>query len=155
MSPCLDYYDQCCNAYGTSDISLRFFFLIYTQKFELLNHLAVLFLIFEEALHCSPERFPLFTSSPVHRGSLSPHPRQHLPLVILIVARHEFEQTPRDGEGQGSLACCSPWVAESDMTEGLNNDKNSNNVKRYLNVVSICIPLMFSDGKHLFMCLWT
>ena len=23
--------------------------------------------------------------------------------------RHEFEQTPRDGEGQGSLACCSPW----------------------------------------------
>ena len=22
---------------------------------------------------------------------------------------HEFEQTPRDSEGQGSLACCSPW----------------------------------------------
>ena len=22
---------------------------------------------------------------------------------------HEFEQTLRDGEGQGSLACCSPW----------------------------------------------
>ena len=22
---------------------------------------------------------------------------------------HEFEQTPEDGEGQGSLACCSPW----------------------------------------------
>ena len=22
---------------------------------------------------------------------------------------HEFEQTPRDGEGQGSLVCCSPW----------------------------------------------
>ena len=21
----------------------------------------------------------------------------------------EFEQTPGDGEGQGSLACCSPW----------------------------------------------
>ena len=21
---------------------------------------------------------------------------------------HEFEQAPRDGEGQGSLACCSP-----------------------------------------------
>ena len=21
---------------------------------------------------------------------------------------HEFEQTPGDGEGQGSLACCSP-----------------------------------------------
>ena len=22
---------------------------------------------------------------------------------------HEFEQTPGDGEGQGSLACYSPW----------------------------------------------
>ena len=22
---------------------------------------------------------------------------------------HEFEQTPGDGEGQGRLACCSPW----------------------------------------------
>ena len=31
---------------------------------------------------------------------------------------HEFEQAPGDGEGQGSLACCSPWGRrESDMTE--------------------------------------
>ena len=22
---------------------------------------------------------------------------------------HKFEQAPGDGEGQGSLACCSPW----------------------------------------------
>ena len=30
----------------------------------------------------------------------------------------EFEQTPGDGEGQGSLACCSPWGSkELDMTE--------------------------------------
>ena len=30
----------------------------------------------------------------------------------------EFEQTPGDGEGQGSLACCSPQGhKESDMTE--------------------------------------
>ena len=26
---------------------------------------------------------------------------------------HEFEQTPGGGEGQGSLACCSPLVAKS------------------------------------------
>ena len=26
---------------------------------------------------------------------------------------HEFEQAPGDGEGQGSLVCCSPWVAKS------------------------------------------
>ena len=33
---------------------------------------------------------------------------------------HEFEQTPGDGEGQGSLACCSPWgPKESDLTERL------------------------------------
>ena len=36
---------------------------------------------------------------------------------------HEFEQALEDGEGQGSLACCSPWGRkESDMTEWLNND---------------------------------
>ena len=23
--------------------------------------------------------------------------------------RHEFEQAPGGGEGQGSLTCCSPW----------------------------------------------
>ena len=29
----------------------------------------------------------------------------------------------QDGEGQGSLACCSPWgQKESGMTEGLNNN---------------------------------
>jgi len=37
--------------------------------------------------------------------------------------RHEFEQALEDGEGQRSLACCSPWSRkESDMTERLNND---------------------------------
>ena len=37
----------------------------------------------------------------------------------------EFEQTPGDGEGQGSLACCSPWGRkELDMTEWLNNSYN-------------------------------
>ena len=30
---------------------------------------------------------------------------------------HEFEQTPGDSRGQGSLACCSPWGhRESDVT---------------------------------------
>ena len=34
---------------------------------------------------------------------------------------HEFEQAPGDGEGQGSLVCCSPWGhKESDTTERLN-----------------------------------
>ena len=40
-----------------------------------------------------------------------------------MVGRHhqlnglEFEQAPGDGEGQGSLACCSPWDhKELDLT---------------------------------------
>ena len=37
---------------------------------------------------------------------------------------HEFEQTVEDGEGQGSLACCSSWgCKESDMTKQLNNSQ--------------------------------
>ena len=38
---------------------------------------------------------------------------------------HEFEQALGNGEGQGSLACCSPWgCKESDTTEQLNNSKS-------------------------------
>ena len=37
---------------------------------------------------------------------------------------HDFEQFPGLGDGQGSLACCSPWgCKELDMTELLNNNK--------------------------------
>ena len=39
---------------------------------------------------------------------------------------HEFEQTLGDSDGQGSLACCSPWgLKESDTTEQLNNISQS------------------------------
>ena len=32
--------------------------------------------------------------------------------------KHELDQTLEDSEGQGSLACCSPWGhKELDMTE--------------------------------------
>ena len=35
---------------------------------------------------------------------------------------HEFEQTLRESEGQGSLVCCSPWgFKKLDTTEWLNN----------------------------------
>ena len=38
---------------------------------------------------------------------------------------HKLEQASGDGEGQGSLVCCSPWGhKESDMTELLNNNNN-------------------------------
>ena len=36
---------------------------------------------------------------------------------------HEFEQTPGDSEGQGSLVGCSPWGhKEWDTTERLKNN---------------------------------
>ena len=38
---------------------------------------------------------------------------------------HKFEQAPGDGDGQGRLACYSPWGRkESDTTEWLNNNIN-------------------------------
>ena len=38
---------------------------------------------------------------------------------------YEFEQVPGDGEGQGSLAYCSPWGhKELEKTEHLNNNNN-------------------------------
>ena len=37
---------------------------------------------------------------------------------------HNFEQALGDGEGQGSLACCSPYCKDSDMTDRLNNNYN-------------------------------
>ena len=37
---------------------------------------------------------------------------------------HEFEQALGVGDGQGSLACCSPWGRkESDTTKRLNNNR--------------------------------
>ena len=40
--------------------------------------------------------------------------------------RHELEQALGDGEGQGSMACCSPrGHKELDMTQGLNNNSNT------------------------------
>ena len=45
---------------------------------------------------------------------------------------HEIGQTPGDSEGQGGLACCSPWGhRELDTTEPLNDNNN----------VDLCYPL--------------
>ena len=43
---------------------------------------------------------------------------------------HEFEQTLGDNEGQGSLACCSPWGRkELDTTERLNNNSKKGSLE--------------------------
>ena len=57
---------------------------------------------------------------------------------------HEFEQTPGDGEGQGSLACCSPWGhKESDMTYPLNNKQQVRDIcfLQYFAIFAfLCLP---------------
>ena len=51
---------------------------------------------------------------------------------------HEFEQALGDGEGQGSLVCCSLWGhKESDITEWLNNDKRLREMNRRNNCKNI------------------
>ena len=45
---------------------------------------------------------------------------------------HEFGQAPGDGEGQRSLACCSPWGrTESDTTQQLDNNKMKISLKNH------------------------
>ena len=50
----------------------------------------------------------------------------------------EFEQTPGDSEGPGSLVCCSPWgCKESDTTKQLNNSNSSSrNSEKHFNVLT-------------------
>ena len=68
---------------------------------------------------------------------------------------YEFERAPGNGEGQGSLACCSPWGHKQlDMTQRLNNNNgldekvlnkilaNKNPKKYILSNVPQCIPGM-------------
>ena len=56
---------------------------------------------------------------------------------------HEFEQTLRDGEGQGSLVCCRPWGRkESDTTQRLNNNK------RGLVCYILYLVIEFRTGKN-------
>ena len=46
---------------------------------------------------------------------------------------HEFEQTPRYSEGQGSLMCCGRWGREeSDTTQQLDNKKGTSLVVQWL-----------------------
>ena len=57
---------------------------------------------------------------------------------------HGSEQTPGDNEGQGSLACCSPWGRkESDTTEQLNN----------INSPQVFLILYFNSSIFLFISL--
>ena len=44
---------------------------------------------------------------------------------------HELEQTLGDSEGQGSVACCSPWDhKEVDTTQGLKNNNEYSQMEK-------------------------
>ena len=57
-----------------------------------------------------------------------------------VLNGHEFEQTLGDGEGQGSLACCSPWSHKQlGTTERMNKSGSSCVAHNHC----ICCILMF------------
>ena len=64
---------------------------------------------------------------------------------------HEFEQTPGDPEGGGSLACCSPWGRkELDTNKQLNNHNKPVLNKGRIEIphfTGFFFPFKFS-GKH-------
>ena len=65
---------------------------------------------------------------------------------------HEFQQALGDGEGQGRLACCSPWgCKESDMTVQMNNNVLSNVGNKVWKIQS-SEDLGFMDEHHTPWC---
>ena len=59
---------------------------------------------------------------------------------------HESEQAPGASEGQGSLACCSPWgLKESDTTEQghhhLSPSVTLSLFSKYVSLFPFCIKL--------------
>ena len=63
---------------------------------------------------------------PTMRSTVVQLPQPEHPLLTIHHrTEQEFKQTPGDGEGQGSLACCSPWGRkELDTAERQNDSKN-------------------------------
>ena len=62
---------------------------------------------------------------------------------------NELEQALGVGEGQGSLACCSPWgCKESDMTEQLNWTEAREQGFWPLSLNPICLPPSCGKGRR-------
>ena len=64
---------------------------------------------------------------------------------------HECEQAHGDGEGQGSLACCSPWVAKS-RTPLATEKQQQKNDSRYCAILQYCGRV---QSCWLFATAWT
>jgi len=58
-------------------------------------------------------------------------------IIPILYITHRFDQIPGDNEGQGSLACHSPWgCKELDMTEQLNNKEDTRHCRMNLRIFS-------------------
>ena len=86
---------------------------------------------------------------------------QHQELHVLTENNgHEFEQTSRDSEGQGSLVCCSPWAPKELHTTADNNIWRSIKLSEYLHpwmeyfflLRDTSTPRKFDSGKKCKSC---
>ena len=68
---------------------------------------------------------------------------------------NEFEQTQGNGEGQGSLVCCSPWGRkELDMAKQLNRTEGCGKKKKKTMTYPISLLLNFSRLSLATCLLW-
>ena len=72
-----------------------------------------------------------------------------------LIDGNEFEQAPGDGEGQGSLSCCTPWVLkELDQTQGLNKTYIPNQPQVNIRILMSCYFLPeITSLKNYYCCL--
>ena len=66
---------------------------------------------------------------------------------------HEFEQAPGDGDGQGGLVCCSPWVTKS-QTRLSDWTPTTNKNSCYIQAITTTIAYCFSLFKKLIQNNW-
>ena len=63
---------------------------------------------------------------------------------------HEFKQIPGVGEGQGSLACCSPWAEKQQSTDstGFQGDFSQHLPQPSGSLLLACL-IQFDDFGHI------
>ena len=66
---------------------------------------------------------------------------------------HEFKQTPEDGEGQGSLACCSSWGRKESGTTHRQNDSNAT-IKNYKEATGVEARIVVALGEGQEPVIW-
>ena len=74
---------------------------------------------------------------------------------------HKFGQTPGDSEGQGSLACLTPWgCTELDTTEQLNNNlvdstgRTHKETFHWAQIFRVPLGWVFTDSEPVSLCLF-